>query len=415
MFSRLLSALIVTLQVISATRYRISPKQVGEPSYVWTKDGDGDTALYRIPLITPAPNGTLVALTEARKTASSDAGYKFLASKNILEPMPANVSSASGKVLPANVKLSSTMIVEDNGYTQPDGVILGAVVTVTPDEQHKSMQPAVLVVYSECQHSCPSAPTFVVRSFDNGASWENPPLEITDQIGGPHVTFAPGPGTGLQKRHSPHIGRLVVCGHYHNIYEDQDYMDTEGLKCIYSDNYGQTWKNGAIIPGMPFNQTKIGGDFLPNENQPVELPDGSILISIRNQYGYHAKARMFGRSYDGGETIGLESIYVAKNLTDPACAAGMVYVPKYGVLLHSNLVNTEARTNLALSWSYDWGKTWNLEDRIMIWPEGAGYSCMTAIPGYEDRYVGVLYEQGESSSDGYIVLTRFDLNPQAID
>ena len=128
---------------------------------------------------------------------------------------------------------------------------------------------------------------------------------------------------------------------------------------------------------------------------------------------------MFASSVDGGETIHYETLRVANDLPDPACAAGMAYVPEYDVLLHSNIINTDRRANLTLSWSYDQGKTWDASNRLVIWPEGAAYSCMTVIPNGDSppRYVGVLYEQGgsETSDDGYVTFVVYDLNPEKID
>ena len=43
--------------------------------------------------------------------------------------------------------------------------------------------------------------------------------------------------------HAPHKGRLVFCGHYHDIIDGQSYMNTEGLKCIYSDG---EWERIAL-------------------------------------------------------------------------------------------------------------------------------------------------------------------------
>lgn len=146
--------------------------------------------------------------------------------------------------------------------------------------------------------------------------------------------------------------------------------------------------------------------------QLVELKDGSLLFSIRNERRYHAHARMFARSHDGGNTACLKEVYITEKLIEPACAAGMVYVEEHDILLHSNPFSKTERINMTLSWSYDRGVTWKDNDRLQIWPGPSGYSCLTLVPG-RPGYVGLLYEKGDighRSYDEYISYTSIRLN-----
>ena len=122
-----------------------------------------------------------------------------------------------------------------------------------------------------------------------------------------------------------------------------------------------------------------------------------MLFSIRNQYRYHAPARIFAKSYNGGQTVSLEEVYIEEELPDPVCAAGMLYLEEYDILLHSNPFSETSRINMTISWSYDHGATWDDSDRLQVWPGPSGYSCITTVPT-KPGYVGLVYEKGVDSA-----------------
>jgi len=68
----------------------------------------------------------------------------------------------------------------------------------------------------------------------------------------------------LQKRYDPARHRLVVCGH--------GTLAGDGVFCILSDDYGETWYNGAALKSIPYNQNKKSQDFNPDECQVRLLP-----------------------------------------------------------------------------------------------------------------------------------------------
>lgn len=76
--------------------------------------------------------------------------------------------------------------------------------------------------------------------------------------------------------------------------------------------------------------------FLP-PLQPVEMPDGSIVINVRNQNNYHCRCRMVVRSRDGGLTLPVDELYFDYTLVDPVVAAGALQ--KDGVLYFTNPSN----------------------------------------------------------------------------
>lgn len=73
--------------------------------------------------------------------------------------------------------------------------------------------------------------------------------------------------------------------------------------------------------------------------QAVEMPDGSIVVNVRNQNNYHCRCRVVVRSYDGGQSLPIDNLYFDYALVDPAVAAGALQ--KDGVLYFTNPSNEQ--------------------------------------------------------------------------
>ena len=231
-----------------------------------------------------------------------------------------------------------------------------------------------------------------IRSDDNGDTWSEP-IDLTHMLkpagwrGG-----SVGPGTGLQLS----SGRLVIPRYYFEAPIGEARRTTSFVS--YSDDAGDTWENGGMI--SPLGST--------NECQVIQLPDGSLLMNLRNEPGSGKVFRQVARSFDEGETWTAMEEDTA--LIEPVrgCQASLLtYTSPTEFERHRVLFSNPAslrRENFNVQMSYDGGKTWPVVRQVY-----GGPSAYSSLATLSDGSIGCLYERGEDRYDEKVTFARFNL------
>ncbi len=342
----------------------------GSPTHVDVfTAGTGGYFAYRIPAIETTPDGSLLAVAEARKYNLGDPGF----GKQDID-LVMRRSTDLGRTW------SEMKVIED-----PGELWSAANPTTVVDRQTKR----VWLFYLRCR---PQRNTSTARpgtddsqvlvrwSDDNGVSWSDP-VDLTDASRDMNdskwrVTVI-GPGGGIQLQ----SGRLIVPAWKYEPFQDFTML---------SDDHGKTWRRGQLVPNP------AGGD----ESQLVELADGRVLIDMRQNKGPH---RWISTSEDGG--FSWSAPYPGNQVTPVACA-----IERYSAetapdqrerILWTGPKGPDRQT-LVLRVSCDQGKTF--QNERLISNEPAAYSDLTILA---DKSIGCLWERGNYK---YITFTRFDLS-----
>jgi len=254
---------------------------------------------------------------------------------------------------------------------------------------------------------------FVTYSDDHGKSWA-PRREITPAVKRDNWGwYATGPVHSIQLQHGRYRGRLVVPAD-HRLGDDGADRGLEGAQVLISDDHGKTWRLGAV-------DDTYNDDLKANETTVVELNDGRLYFSTRDQKGKAAGTRGGAYSDDGGESFVVSGdahykwfVPEPDPLDPPVVQCALLRVSTLTDGDDKNLIlfsgpdengpTGKGRSDLRLRYSTDETKTWR--DGPLIHEGPAAYSDMALLP---DGQVGILFEAGVKGSKRYdrILFQRF--------
>ena len=337
------------------------------PVYVGGRDG---YHTYRIPSLVVTSSGALLAFCEGRKDSPEDNGDIDILVKR---------SEDGGRVW------SATRIVWDengNKCGNPTAVVDRDTGRVWLFMCHSLAAASRSSIRDGESVGTPTV--WVTHSDDDGLTW-SPPCEVTRQVQPPGARWdLVGPGAGIQLRHGPSAGRLVIPA----LGRD-----------IVSDDHGQTWRISGLTPGKT------------SEAQVAELADGRLLRAARPVENKERHRVPLTLSADQGATW--SPLRYAEELITPVCQGSLIRhssagESERGVLLFSHPGSEKKRVRLTIHASDDGGETW--PGAWVLHPGPAAYSCLASLDGGE---VGCLFECGEAIPRERIDLARFRLPKMA--
>jgi len=343
---------------------------------------DGQYQSYRIPCLLALPDSTVLAFTSARKSVSDWADIDLMLRRST-----------------------------DGGQTWEKARVIANSGTDTCDNPVAIWDSTKKVVHF--LHQINYERVYYLRSEDGGKTFSQP-RDITPQLEAfrkayPWHVIATGPGHGIELKN----GRLVVPVW---LSPGEKKKDGAGRKhhpsvvsVIYSDDHGETWHCGDLVPDTLKNL---------NESVAVEKPDGGVHLFMRNEDSGYAVA--VSTSKDGATQWSAPRL--VPELYSPICFASVLRLPKAenkSRLLFANpdsRKNTKVirewggrpRENLTLKLSEDDGKTWPVQ-RVLE-PGRSGYSDLAVLP---DGTFLCLYERGDvpghDLNTRFLTIARFNL------
>lgn len=323
------------------------------------KSGTEGYATFRIPAIVTTKSGKILAFAEGRVNGSSDTGDIDLVMRS---------STDGGK------NWSPLKIIWNDGYNvcgNPAPVVdfeTGEVHLLTTWNLGSDHEPDIID-----GKSTDTRRVFVSSSIDEGETWTEP-KEITPSVKKDNWTwYATGPCHGIQLKFGTNKGRLVVpCDHIEAV--TKKYFS----HIIYSDNNGKTWQLGGTTPQDQVNECTV-----------AELPDGKLLLNMRN-YDRTQKSRKISFSEDGGKSW--SDIKSDPALIEPICQASLLFTEENKMLWFLNPASETNRVNITLKSSMDFGKSW--QTARILHPGPSAYSDLTLL---NKNTLGCIYEAGENS------------------
>jgi len=333
----------------------------------------------RIPGIIVTAKNSILAYCEARKQGSDWGAIDILMRRSTdggkTWSAPARVAE-----LPAGAKRSP--VAPKKAPSSEAAITLNNPLAIA--DRDGSVHFLYCVEYGRC---------FYRRSDDDGVTF-SPAVEITDAFEPLRTTFdwrtvATGPGHGIQLK----SGRLLVPVWISKGAGGNGHGDSR-VSTIYSDDRGETWKAGEIVPDL----TPPGS---PNESAVVELSDGRMMINMRHASEPHYRAVSVSPT-------GIDqwaAPHFDKQLPEPVCMASLARLDDGRILFSNPFVKSgRERKNVTVRISDDNGATWRASRDLE--PGPSAYSDLAVGA---DNVMYCFFERGEKRPYERLTFARFGL------
>ncbi len=374
-----------------------------EPSYDVFKTMSGQTP-YRIPAISKAHNGDLIAISDYRY-CGADIGYGHI-------DLQARLSSDNGKTWGEIITVADGSGVagsHDDGYGD------AALVADSESDTVLVICAAGNVTYAGSNRTNPIR-VARVYSYDNGKTWQKP-VDITEDIyglfddrnNGKVQSLFFGSGRICQSR-------SVKTGNFYRLYAAL--CARGGNRVIYSDDFGLTWHVLGDINTSP----------APSGDEPKceELPDGSVVLSSRKYNGRYYNIFTFSNAEKAqgswSDAVATDTCTNGITVLNNATNGEILIVPARRrsdntpvFLVLQSIPFGNGRTNVGIYYkgldSYEdfdtpthFSENW--EGRYQCSRMGSAYSTMTL---QADHTIGFLYEESTYGADYTIVYKNYSI------
>ena len=400
------NAALLTDFYVTVTRQIAKP----EPQQNVFVYNNSTSVTYRIPAITTAKNGTVLAVTDSRHTGMGDIGAGridlFLSrstDNGATWSNPDVLRDASGNAVAQGIG-------KDNGVNANDRRNAGyGDAAIVADRESND----VILLSASGQvgffGSTRNTPIAVARwySHDNGTTWTQPD-DITDHI---YSLFDGADKSPRGKVEALFFGsgrivqsHRVKVGTHYRLYAVVVGRNTSpnvhANWVLYSDDFGKNWNvlGKGTIPAVPENA---------DEPKAEELPDGSVLVSSRVGGGRYFNIYRFTDVKTGEGKWGNVAYSRLKKASSNACNGEVMVVPvqkratgeKLYLALQSVPFGPSGRTNVGINYkplaaATDFDTPANFSNNWEGAHEasriGSAYSTMT---WQNDNTLGFLYEE----------------------
>ena len=331
---------------------------------------DSVSKFYRIPALAVATDGTIVALADRRLDTNKDLPGRI--------DVVCRRSSDWGNTWSPVIEVAAHDSI--GGYGDP-GLGVNSDGTLV----------AVMTHGNGLWESTPGDHATICTSLstDGGITWSAP----TDITAGLFASDDTGPVKA--------VTAFATSGHIETL------RDGSMMFCLVTRPKEKKWSELQIYPvkstdgGHTWNIIAVSVDDDADESKLVELPDGSLLMSVRNR---RKGFRKFSRSTDGGQSW--SEITHSTTLPDPACNGDLISYRHRGkpYLLHTIPDSHTGRTDVSLFASADNGDTWR--KLLTLCPAPSVYSALAELP---DGSLGCLTEENNSDGGLRIWFSRIDI------